>query len=607
MSINLTDVASGYNLQAINSNFTAIAQALNNSIVWKNGTVAGETLMNRDLDMNGNRILNADISVSSLTNDRAIRVPITDGYIPPLPPAGDRKGKILSFNQFTGLPEVLAPASGSALDVLNQLQSSAGATLIGYKAPFTNSVLRTQSQVNMDQYSVKDWGAKGDGVTDDTQSIKNALNELQGKDAVLYFPEGSYVVSSRIDYNLGQKTHIVLKGSGINTTEIKATGATQNLFRITGPTANIWLNSVLPNGSFDIKDLTLGCYGNSVLTGVALDIQLGSVVGGPCKTINIENVNFRAEIGGWATHLSLFNSAQISLTNCKFYSANNSRSAIAISVSCEDGKDGTNLTMVQCEFFFFQYGVYHGNHFEGIVAVNCSFINCDYGITSICVAESGALISNCEFDCYVEGIHLEGLYDFVISGCSFFAMGPNTKGIVIVGGNGFTISGCKIFGTGPADGIGIYLQNTNGSLGRTGFIGANGISGYAVAMQVVGCNNLTFGEFGWNNCGIDTLISGTNTNIRDYGYTSSALFSKSLGAPTTSWSVSFDITSMGLSRKPLYANLVATTGDGLICRYNYSASTATNAVFVVTLANGGSIGAATYGFTLFINSPFFQV
>lgn len=43
--------------------------------------------------------------------------------------------------------------------------------------------------------NVKDFGAKGDGVTDDTESIQNALS----KNSNLYFPKGTYIVSKTIE------------------------------------------------------------------------------------------------------------------------------------------------------------------------------------------------------------------------------------------------------------------------------------------------------------------------------------------------------------------------------------------------------------------------
>ena len=55
----------------------------------------------------------------------------------------------------------------------------------------------------MRQCSVKDYGAKGDGVTDDTKAIQSAINDnrgttLQKRPATVYFPPGSYVVSATI-------------------------------------------------------------------------------------------------------------------------------------------------------------------------------------------------------------------------------------------------------------------------------------------------------------------------------------------------------------------------------------------------------------------------
>lgn len=65
MSITLQTVASGYNLSAINANFQSLQTALNTNILWRNGSVAGEAMMTRDLDMNGNAILNIDVDLDN--------------------------------------------------------------------------------------------------------------------------------------------------------------------------------------------------------------------------------------------------------------------------------------------------------------------------------------------------------------------------------------------------------------------------------------------------------------------------------------------------------------------------------------------------------------
>lgn len=495
-------------------------------------------------------------------------------------------------------------------DVLRRDLTSAsdgkGDALVMVKAPFSNSVPRTQHDKNLETISVKDFGAIGDGSADDTTAFRNALNALYGKTACLFIPAGNYRISSRIDFDLGANTHIEIRGAGNNLVEIRAVGASQSVFKITGPSGNIWLNSVTPNGSIDFKDLSFACYGGFNSTGICLEIQTGCVLGGPSKNSTFENVTFRCDNGYWGVQVLFHNTAQIHFTNCMFYSGNNVRAGIGVKIDCDAGSDGSGLYFTQCDFYFLHHGVYHGDHFEGVSFNTCGFGNCDYGFTSICTAESGALITNCEFDCYVEGIHLEGMYDFAIHGNAFLAMGDNTTGIVVVGGNGFSITGNKISGTSHLNGTGILLQNTNASLNKTGYVGENSINSYNIAMSVNGCNNITFGDFSWYDCTLDTLLSGTNTNLQDAGYTLSKSVVATLASSVTEWTLSVDITPRKLTRKPVYAALVSNSLSGMIIRYDYATSTNTSAVFKITLASGGNIPANTYGFSLFINTPMFQ-
>lgn len=58
MSIELDPITSGYNLSKINSNFQKIKDYTNDNLLHRNSPVAGEGMMNRDLDMNSNQILN---------------------------------------------------------------------------------------------------------------------------------------------------------------------------------------------------------------------------------------------------------------------------------------------------------------------------------------------------------------------------------------------------------------------------------------------------------------------------------------------------------------------------------------------------------------------
>jgi hypothetical protein len=53
------------------------------------------------------------------------------------------------------------------------------------------------------------FGAKGDGVTDDTQAFQNALNQLVLKPSVLWVPKGTYVISNTLQMTACQQFSII--------------------------------------------------------------------------------------------------------------------------------------------------------------------------------------------------------------------------------------------------------------------------------------------------------------------------------------------------------------------------------------------------------------
>jgi len=60
--------------------------------------------------------------------------------------------------------------------------------------------------------NVKDYGAKGDGVTDDTVAIQNAIAVVPAAGGIVFFPAGTYRVTSTLTIN--RKRALTLVGSG---------------------------------------------------------------------------------------------------------------------------------------------------------------------------------------------------------------------------------------------------------------------------------------------------------------------------------------------------------------------------------------------------------
>lgn len=199
MAITLSNITSGFNTALINANFQKVEDYINDILLARADTgVAGEAKMSRDLDMDGHTILNADLDGSSITNDRALRVPASEGPINPLAGVDVRKGKVLGFDPNDGLPTVFIPASGSAADVLMQLTASGGDKLIG-SSNSSGSVF--------DDYAIK---AGVFPLTNIYPTMTNAeINAILASGGGVYFNTGDYTVSTVSEtIKFGQNTQV---------------------------------------------------------------------------------------------------------------------------------------------------------------------------------------------------------------------------------------------------------------------------------------------------------------------------------------------------------------------------------------------------------------
>lgn len=82
-----------------------------------------------------------------------------------------------------------------------------------------NAIPRNQHQVNTDYINVKDYGAKGDGIADDTQAFRNAILDAP-MNATIYMPRGVYKITDELVW----RTKLSLVGDGIGVSVIKMVG-----------------------------------------------------------------------------------------------------------------------------------------------------------------------------------------------------------------------------------------------------------------------------------------------------------------------------------------------------------------------------------------------
>jgi hypothetical protein len=127
----------------------------------------------------------------------AIRVAIGDPEPNRLPAAVQRAGKIMTFDA-SGNPEAVAPLASDAAGLAALLADSSnpdkGSALVGYKN-------RTAYARLSETVSVKDFGAKGDGVTDNTAALQAAAAYASALSAnyhtaTIVFPTGTYLYTT---------------------------------------------------------------------------------------------------------------------------------------------------------------------------------------------------------------------------------------------------------------------------------------------------------------------------------------------------------------------------------------------------------------------------
>jgi len=122
-------------------------------------------------------------------------------------------------------------------------------------------------------YNVKKYGAVGNQVVDDTTAIQNAINAAQATGGAVYFPAGTYKITSPLTITTttgdpGYRPHLL--GEGVGASGIYQATANQNAINIVSAGAS------MPNSYVTIAGLTIFGTGDGVSTGTAISINESS-------------------------------------------------------------------------------------------------------------------------------------------------------------------------------------------------------------------------------------------------------------------------------------------------------------------------------------------
>ena len=201
--------AAGSSVNGTTARFRYIATAGQSTFtgVDSNGNTLGYDAGFVDIYRNGVRLDQADYTATSGTS-----IVLTSAAS-----VGDEIN-IIAFGTFTlanlNAGQIAATdGSGGSLfttvaGFITRLMSSAGAALVGFIQAGTGAVQRTLQDKGREFVSIKDFGAVGDGVADDTAAIQAAINAS----IAVYIPAGTYRTTSTIKF----RNNLRLFGDGNN-------------------------------------------------------------------------------------------------------------------------------------------------------------------------------------------------------------------------------------------------------------------------------------------------------------------------------------------------------------------------------------------------------
>lgn len=193
--------------------------------------------------------------------------------------------------------------------------------------PIIASIIEEQKRLNSllgyaTGVNVRAWGAKGDGLTDDTEAIQSALFYAQLTKTRLYLPKGEYLLSSTLALTSSSAT---IQGESRVSTQLKCNAASS------GFNSFFQFTDEAQNNRFDFLDFSMhgqskvnyGVYSERLAHAIFRSVQ---VIATNKDAISIgygwNNSFHDVELSfnrGNGLHLSVNNNNSILISGCKFF------------------------------------------------------------------------------------------------------------------------------------------------------------------------------------------------------------------------------------------------------------------------------------------------
>lgn len=500
---------------------------------------------------------------------------------------------------------------GVTADQLNEATASSG---LGTRIAALGAVKRTIAAKLADTVSVKDFGAVGDDIADDTAAFQAAVDAAPPYSAI-YIPSGKYRLTSEIEW--GNKA-ISVYGSGPVTTIVRGIGC--GCFRVAN-TAPPTLGESYTVTFRDIWFTTDNSSDGSNVAAILVEQPAPGDDGGQTQvSVFVENCHFVGMFPfdqWWPYGVRLINAPNAFIDKCFYQGQANRCRGDAYHAS---GKSDV-LVVRDSQAIFCNSGVTQESSdlenygSEGLIVKGTGIDDCNYGVRKVHQNSSGVgepliEVIGCQISTRGIGIYTVNAYDISVHDCLIYMQGSALEPIIATptgihlgatpgaSMKGFTVSQCGIslLDIPTGSGTGIYTAVSGGSVSNSRFSGINGPAIHVDSADVFVSRTNTF-----SNCPSPLLNSsgGARTEAAvapapPAGFPASAGYGVELAANPYFTSGSGWTLSSGWTIADGKASHVSGVASGISC----SASLLAGATYriEVTVSNYTS-GVGVVGFT----------
>lgn len=300
------------------------------------------------------------------------------------------------------------------------------------------------SMIEGSPLNVLDFGATGDGVTDDTVAVQTALTQANSTNKRLYFPQGTYIISSTLVVNnVSQGLYLYGDTTSNYNTPFISTVKTGSVLSYTGSSTLLQINGNASTVQTLIQNLSFAG-NNNALHAIKLNagwfLTVQNCVFNNFKGVGATAFYLTRDVGGFV--------GVTKIINCNF---NDNVKHIAFD------KNDTNVLIIdKCHFTQHTIGILSGDGVNQVSSRNVNITNCLFDSTSSAYdifSFGGAQVWNIKDNYFEQNDNSVNTPRILLNGSNLYPLNQS----VTISGNVFS----KLIPIGSAQSL-IFVNLANG-------------------------------------------------------------------------------------------------------------------------------------------------